>query len=129
MHNFEGTAKFQKMTNEELELEEVVSVLNYRRRQRRPPPGALPPIKKFRALHARLPPNTQRPPPAMSSSSRPSSPAPEETIELPAELAQLSLSVDEKPESLATGSKDIQLAALKATKYVFDLGKPVLYTF
>lgn len=67
----------------------------------------------------------------MSSSSRSSSLAPEEQIELPTELAQLSITVDEKPESLATGNKDIQLAALKATKYVFDQGMlppPVLIT-
>lgn len=63
--------------------------------------------------------------PAMASSSRSGSVAPDEVIELPPELLELSLRLDEKPESLATGNEDIQLAALKATKYVFDLGEPI----
>lgn len=59
----------------------------------------------------------------MSPSSRSSSLGPEEEeIELPAELAALSTRLDERPESLATGNKDIQVAALQAAKYVFDLG-------
>lgn len=59
----------------------------------------------------------------MSSSSRAGSVIPEESVELPIELSQLSIRIDEKPESFATGNKDIQLAALKATKHVFDLGE------
>jgi U3 small nucleolar RNA-associated protein MPP10 len=59
----------------------------------------------------------------MFTSSRSTSPAPEEVTELPEALSHLSLRLDEKPESLVTGNKDIQLAALKATKYVFDLGE------
>lgn len=59
----------------------------------------------------------------MSASSRSSSAEPEEIVELPEALQELSLRIDEKPESFATGNKDIQLAALKATKYVFDLGE------
>lgn len=46
----------------------------------------------------------------------------DEVIQLPEKLAKLSTCVDEQPESLVTGSKDIQLAALQAAKYVFDLG-------
>ncbi|KAI0094921.1 U3 small nucleolar ribonucleoprotein complex, subunit Mpp10 [Irpex rosettiformis] len=41
-------------------------------------------------------------------------------VTLPDELATLSTRIDDKPESLATGNKDIQLAALQAAKYVFD---------
>ena len=59
----------------------------------------------------------------MSSSSRATSVEPQEIIELPSELQELSLSIDEKPDSFAVGNEDIRLAALKATKYVFDLGE------
>lgn len=43
-------------------------------------------------------------------------------IELPQELDSLSNVVESKPEALATGDKDIQLAALRATKFIYDLG-------
>ncbi|KIP11982.1 hypothetical protein PHLGIDRAFT_10298 [Phlebiopsis gigantea 11061_1 CR5-6] len=56
-----------------------------------------------------------------SSSSRAGSYPPEEITELPQQLSELSTRIDEKPESFATGNEDIRLAALKATKYVFDL--------
>lgn len=59
----------------------------------------------------------------MSSSSRISIVEPEEVVELPNELSELSARIDDKPQSFATGNKDIQLAALKATKHVFDLGE------
>lgn len=57
-----------------------------------------------------------------------SSPAPmsdgsAEEIVLPHPLAELSVLLDTKPEALATSDKDIRLAALQATKYVFDTGK------
>lgn len=59
----------------------------------------------------------------MSLQSRSSSLEPEEEeVVLPSVLADLSARIDEKPESFATGNKDIQVAALQATKYVFDLG-------
>ncbi|KAI0348039.1 Mpp10 protein [Trametopsis cervina] len=45
----------------------------------------------------------------------------EDSIVLPTELLALSTRIDEKPESFATGNKDIQLAALQAAKYVFDI--------
>ncbi|KAF7791831.1 hypothetical protein EIP86_002855 [Pleurotus ostreatoroseus] len=40
---------------------------------------------------------------------------------LPEQLLKLSSCIDERPEALATGSKDLQVAALQAAKYVFDL--------
>jgi U3 small nucleolar RNA-associated protein MPP10 len=43
--------------------------------------------------------------------------------EMPVELGQLSQLIESAPETLATGSKDIQIAALNATKYIFDLGE------
>ena len=43
-------------------------------------------------------------------------------VALPEHLALLSTRLDQSPESLATGNADIQLAALQAAKYVFDLG-------
>lgn len=43
-------------------------------------------------------------------------------VQLPEELDALSTLIDSKPEALATGDKDIQLAALRATKFVYDLG-------
>lgn len=58
----------------------------------------------------------------MAASSRSATVEPEEVIELPAEFQELSLRIDEKPESFVVGNEDIRLAALKATKYVFDLG-------
>ncbi|KIM85244.1 hypothetical protein PILCRDRAFT_66715 [Piloderma croceum F 1598] len=42
-------------------------------------------------------------------------------IQLPNELLNLSNVVEKCPEAFATGSKDIQVAALCATKFVFDL--------
>lgn len=50
----------------------------------------------------------------------------EQEVELPEELATLSSRIDEKPESFATGNKDIQLAALQAAKYVFDRGMCIM---
>ncbi|PCH33610.1 Mpp10 protein [Wolfiporia cocos MD-104 SS10] len=44
-----------------------------------------------------------------------------EDIELPEELEKLAILVNEKPESFATGSSEIQDAALTATKFVYDL--------
>lgn len=43
-------------------------------------------------------------------------------VELPQELAALSNILESKPEALATGDNEIQLAALRATKYIYDLG-------
>lgn len=43
-------------------------------------------------------------------------------IQLPNELLNLSNVVEKCPEAFATGSKNIQAAALGATKFVFDLG-------
>jgi hypothetical protein len=43
-------------------------------------------------------------------------------VTLPQELLTLSSRIDERPESFATGNKDIQLAALQATKFIFDRG-------
>jgi hypothetical protein len=43
-------------------------------------------------------------------------------IQLPDELLNLLNVVEKCPEAFATGSKDIQAAALGATKFVFDLG-------
>ena len=41
---------------------------------------------------------------------------------LPEQLSNLSAQIDKAPESLALGNKDMQIAALQAAKYVFDLG-------
>ncbi len=41
---------------------------------------------------------------------------------LPSQLENLSKLIGEKPEALATGSEDLQNAALHATKFVYDLG-------
>ena len=46
-----------------------------------------------------------------------------ETFELPSELSKLSSLLEEKPESLASGDKEIEEAALAAAKYIFDLSK------
>lgn len=53
----------------------------------------------------------------------------EPEVELPDELATLSSRIDEKPESFATGNKDIQLAALQAAKYVFDRGMYMIFIY
>lgn len=45
-----------------------------------------------------------------------------EVIQLPPELQNLSMVVENNPESFATGNDEIQVAALNATKYVYDLG-------
>lgn len=42
--------------------------------------------------------------------------------ELPNELYELSSLIEQSPESFVSGSKAIQTASLKATKFVFDLG-------
>ncbi|EIN13712.1 Mpp10 protein [Punctularia strigosozonata HHB-11173 SS5] len=44
-----------------------------------------------------------------------------ENLQIPEELDKLSQLIETSPEVLATGSKDLQIAALNATKYVFDL--------
>ncbi|KAH8102636.1 Mpp10 protein [Cristinia sonorae] len=44
----------------------------------------------------------------------------EEQIVLAPPLAELSSLLDTKPEALATGDKEIQLAALQAAKFIFD---------
>ncbi|KAL4243431.1 U3 small nucleolar ribonucleoprotein MPP10 [Abortiporus biennis] len=56
--------------------------------------------------------------PAVSGAA-PSPTTPE--LVLPTEFTKLSSLVENNIETLATGNKDIQLAALQATKYVFDL--------
>lgn len=43
-------------------------------------------------------------------------------VQLPPQLGQLSHIIDEKPESIASGSSEARGAALKATEYVFNLG-------
>lgn len=43
-------------------------------------------------------------------------------VQLPNELLDLSNLIENTPESFASGSKDVQAAALCATKFVFDLG-------
>jgi len=45
-----------------------------------------------------------------------------EDIQLPDELLNLSNLVERCPEAFASGSTDIQAAAIRATKFVFDLG-------
>lgn len=57
----------------------------------------------------------------MSHSSRSTTPE-EEDVVLPDALASLSQRIDNGPEVLALGNKEMQLAALQAAKYVFDLG-------
>lgn len=44
-------------------------------------------------------------------------------VPLPSELQSLSNLLEEFPETLALGNKDLQAAALNATKYAFDLCK------
>ncbi|OBZ79155.1 U3 small nucleolar RNA-associated protein MPP10 [Grifola frondosa] len=44
-----------------------------------------------------------------------------EDVQLPSDLENLSLLVEEKPEGFAAGSEDIRIAALQATKWVYDL--------
>jgi U3 small nucleolar RNA-associated protein MPP10 len=56
----------------------------------------------------------------MSSSSRSSSP---EAVELPEQLLSLAKLIEAKPESFASGDKDIENAALSATKYLFERGQ------
>ncbi|KDQ63722.1 hypothetical protein JAAARDRAFT_169865 [Jaapia argillacea MUCL 33604] len=42
-------------------------------------------------------------------------------VQLPDQLSGLSTLIEERPESFASGSNDIKLAALAATKFIFDL--------
>jgi hypothetical protein len=42
--------------------------------------------------------------------------------QLPSELVALANLINERTECLASGSQDIQTAALNATKFIFDLG-------
>lgn len=51
-----------------------------------------------------------------------------EEISLPEPLATLSNLLDDRPESFATGNDGIKLAALHATKYMFDHCKVTLQT-
>lgn len=44
-----------------------------------------------------------------------------ETLSIPRELDAVTNQLDERIESLAHGSKEIQTAALQAAKYIFDL--------
>ena len=62
----------------------------------------------------------------MSAPNSPISDASEDVV-LPEQLALLSSRLEDGPETLAVGNKDIQLAALQATKYVFDLGMSSVY--
>lgn len=48
---------------------------------------------------------------------------PTDDVQLPQEFIKLSTLIEEHPEYFAFGSKDIQVAALDAAKYIFDLGK------
>ena len=43
-------------------------------------------------------------------------------VELPLQLSQLSDVLENQSHAFASGSKDIQQAALNATQYIFDLG-------
>lgn len=45
-----------------------------------------------------------------------------EDLPLPSQLENLSKLLGEKPEALATGSEDLREAALRATKFIYDLG-------
>ena len=46
-----------------------------------------------------------------------------EEIQLPLELLDLSTRLEQQPEALATGDEELQIAALKAAKHVFDMGE------
>ena len=43
---------------------------------------------------------------------------------LPIPFHQLSLLLEAQPETFATGSREIQDAALRATEHIFNLGEP-----
>lgn len=43
-------------------------------------------------------------------------------LQLPDELLALSSAVEKFPEASASGNKDIQAVALRATKFIFDFG-------
>lgn len=47
----------------------------------------------------------------------------ESQVILPRELDDLSSFIQEKPESLATATAELQAIALRATKFIFDLGE------
>jgi len=47
---------------------------------------------------------------------------------LPSELHDLSSFIEEKPESLASATAELQAIALRATKFLFDLGKHTTHT-
>lgn len=42
---------------------------------------------------------------------------------LPSRLEKLTTLIDQKPEALALGDSELRVEALKATKYLYDLGK------
>lgn len=58
----------------------------------------------------------------MASSPLPTKENGVEDIQLPLELLNLSTHLEKKPEALATGDEELQIAALKAAKHVFDMG-------
>lgn len=45
----------------------------------------------------------------------------EEVLQIPLELSNLTTLVEERIENFAIGDKDLQDAALNATKFIFDL--------
>lgn len=47
----------------------------------------------------------------------------ESKVVLPRELHDLSSFIEEKPESLAAATAELQAIALRATKFIFDLGR------
>lgn len=49
----------------------------------------------------------------------------ESIVVLPRELHDLSSFIEEKPESLAAATVELQTIALRATKFIFDLGKHI----
>lgn len=51
----------------------------------------------------------------------------ESKVVLPRELDDLSSFIQEKPESLAAATAELQAIALRATKFLFDLGKYIRF--
>jgi U3 small nucleolar RNA-associated protein MPP10 len=49
----------------------------------------------------------------------------ESQVILPRELDDLSSFIQEKPESLATATAELRAIALRATKFIFDLGEQI----
>lgn len=44
-------------------------------------------------------------------------------IQLPTQLGDLSRLVGERPQALATADEELRIAALRATKHIYDLGE------